>query len=93
MNVVVKPGRGRLSWGLALASSFALALGALFAPLAQAQSAEDAAKIAANLPASSQAVIPTAIAKTRSFASSPSAGWNPACATRSPSYYPVYAAN
>jgi alpha-mannosidase len=57
MTVVLKPGHCRLPLGTALASCVAIAVFALFAVCADAQSADDAGKIAASLPATSQAVI------------------------------------
>src|SRR5208282_3007749 len=57
MTVVSKLGSRRLPLGAALACFVAIAVFALFAAGAQAQSAEEAAKIAANLKPESQAVI------------------------------------
>jgi alpha-mannosidase len=57
MTVVVKPGHRRLPLGLALVHFFAIAVCLFLAAHAEAQSAEDAAKIVANLPSGSQTVI------------------------------------
>jgi alpha-mannosidase len=71
MTVVVKPGHRRLPLGTALACFVAIVVFALFAACAQAQSAEEAAKIAANLKPESQAVI----ARLSAISNLPDGSW------------------